>query len=326
MSFTVTQESFDSLASCCDNPSLYLEWNSVFVLPDWLKIWWKEFKPCSELYLGAVRQDDRIIGIAPLLVSEGTASFIGNKDVCDYLDFVISPGEENHFFNALFSDLRQKGVNQLDLQALRPDSTVLTSLLDTAGEQGYETLCRPEDVSMELDLPPTWEEYLERLTSKQRHEVKRKLRRLTEAGEVEYRVLEDRAAIFQSMDTFLEMFTESRSDKAAFLTGRMESFFRSLTDTLAGKGLLKMGVLNLDSKPAAMIIYFDYNDVIYLYNSGYDRQYESLSVGLLSKVLCIRESIRQGKKKFDFLRGNEVYKYRLGGKEVPLNSCRITIK
>jgi len=326
MSFSVTQESFDSLASCCDDPSHCLEWNTVFVRPDWLKIWWKEFKPCSELYLGAVRQDDGIIGIAPLLVGEGKASFIGNADVCDYLDFIVSPGNETQFFTSLFDDLKQKGVNQLDLHALRPDSTAMTSLLDAAGERGYETDCQPEDISVEMDLPGTWEEYLEQLSSKQRHEVKRKLRRLTEAGKVEYRALEGKAAISELIDTFLEMFTESRADKADFLTGGMESFFRALADDLAETGLLKLGLLTLDSKPAAMIMYFDYNDTIYLYNSGYNREFESLSVGLLSKVLCIQESIRQGKKKFDFLKGNEVYKFRLGGKEVPINNCRITIK
>jgi CelD/BcsL family acetyltransferase involved in cellulose biosynthesis len=64
---------------------------------------------------------------------------------------------------------------------------------------------------------------------------------------------------------------------------------------------------------------------MFLYNSGFDPQYESLSVGLLSKVLGIQESIREGKKKFDFLKGGEVYKERLGGHEIPLHRCRIII-
>jgi CelD/BcsL family acetyltransferase involved in cellulose biosynthesis len=49
-------------------------------------------------------------------------------------------------------------------------------------------------------------------------------------------------------------------------------------------------------------------------------------VGLLCKVLCIKESIQEGKKRFDFLKGAETYKYHLGGGEVPLYSCQITIK
>ena len=70
---------------------------------------------------------------------------------------------------------------------------------------------------------------------------------------------------------------------------------------------------------------FDYNGSIYLYNSGYDPAYTSLSAGLICKILAIKASIEQGKKRFDFLKGSEFYKYHLGGKEVPLYRCQITI-
>ncbi|MBA7547760.1 hypothetical protein ES705_40196 [subsurface metagenome] len=326
MSYTITQESFDSLASCWANPSHSLRWNSLFVLPVWLKVWWQEFGAGAELRLGAIRQEEEVIGVAPLLVREGKTSLIGSADVCDYLDFIVAPGRERDFFSVLLDDLREKGINQLDLSPLRPDSTVLTYLVSIAQNRGYEVLCHPEDVSLELDLPSTWDEYLGILTSKQRHEVKRKLRRLEEAGNVKYRIVEDTGATREAMNTFLRMFAESRTDKAAFLTAQMESFFRSLADNMAEVGLLRLGILELDTQPTAMVMCVDYNDCMYLYNSGYNPQYNSLSVGLLCKVLCIKESIQEGKKRFDFLKGDETYKYHLGGGEVPLYSCQITIK
>ena len=326
MSYVVTQESFDNLASCCADPRHFLRWNSIFVLPTWLKVWWQEFGTGAELYLRAVRQGEKIIGIAPLQVREGVASVIGSPDVCDYLDFVVAPGMERDFFNVLLDDLKQKNINHLDLRPLRPDSTVLTHLVGIAQNQGHEVLCHPEDVSVELDLPSTWEEYLTRLTGKQRHEVRRKLRRLSEAGKIDYHFVKGGAAVNNAMDTFLKMFSESRTDKAIFLTARMESFFRLLADTMAKAGLLWLSVLELDTVPTAMIMCFDYNDCVYLYNSGYDRRYDALSVGLLCKVLCIKESIRAGKKRFDFLKGDETYKYQLGGRKVPLYRCQITIK
>jgi len=84
---------------------------------------------------------------------------------------------------------------------------------------------------------------------------------------------------------------------------------------MAGAGLLKLGTLALDGKQVAQLICFDYNNCIYLYNSGYNPDYVSLSVGLLSKALAIKDAIEKGKKKFDFLKGAEVYKYHLGGKK-----------
>src|SRR3989304_3135434 len=115
MSYTITQESFDSLASLWTDPKRHLEWDLVFTLPAWLKLWWQDFKPSSELYLGAVRRQGEIIGIAPLQLKDNTASFVGSRDVCDYLDFVVAPGADSDFFRVLIDDLKQKGINRLDL-------------------------------------------------------------------------------------------------------------------------------------------------------------------------------------------------------------------
>ena len=143
---------------------------------------------------------------------------------------------------------------------------------------------------------------------------------------MDYHFITDKTAVHDAMDTFLKLFAESREDKATFLTARMESFFRLLADTMAEAGRLRFGILELDTLPVAMIMVFDYNDCIYLYNSGYDPRYTSLSVGLLCKILCIKESIKDGKERFDFLKGDERYKYQLGGIELPLSRCQITIK
>jgi len=273
-----------------------------------------------------VRQRDKIIGIAPLSVKEKTASIVGSADVCDYLDFVVAPGKGRDFFTVLLDDLRQKGINHLDLRPLRPDSAVLTDLVDTAKERKYDVRCQLEDVSLELELPSSWDEYLQILTPKQRHEVRRKLRKLWEADKVDYHIVEDSAAVHDVMDTFLELFSESREDKATFMTAQMESFFRSLAGTMAEARLLRLGILELDTLPVAMVMCFDYNDCVYLYNSGYNPDYSALSVGLLSKVLCIKDNIHRGRKRVDFLKGRESYKYHLGGREIPLYSCQIIIK
>ncbi len=326
MSYTITQENFASLTSFWKDLRHNLRWNSIFILPGWLAVWWQAFGSGAELYLCAVWQREKIIGIAPLLIREQTAFIMGSSDVCDYLDFAVAPGMERDFFAALLDDLGQKGINHLDLRPLRPDSTVLTDLVSIAQNRGYQVLCNLEDVSLVLDLPSTWEKYLAILTGKQRHEVRRKLRRLGEAGNVNYHIVEDSAAVNDAMDAFLKMFSESRKDKATFMTTRMGSFFRSIGNTMAEAKLLRLGILELDTRPTAMVMCFDYNDCVYLYNSGYDPNCSSLSVGILSKVLCIKDSIQKGRRKFDFLKGGESYKYDLGGREIPLYSCQITIK
>ncbi len=320
MSYSITEESFISLSSYWKDPNLNLNWASPFVLPVWMEVWWQTFRADAELYLRAVRQDGEIIGIAPLMVKDKTAYIIGSADVCDYLDFIIAPDREKDFFTALLDYLEQKGTNTLNVLSARQDSSVLTELLPVARSRKYSIISDKEDVSLELELPSDWSEYLEALAAKHRHEVERKLRRFSEAGKAAYRSLEDAA----SVDIFLRLFTESRGDKATFLTAGMESFFRSLADAMAKAGMLRMGILELDNLPAAMVMCFDYNSCVYLYNSGYDPRFRSLSAGLVCKVFCIKDSIERGRKRFDFLKGGEAYKYHLGGREIALYNCVIT--
>jgi CelD/BcsL family acetyltransferase involved in cellulose biosynthesis len=325
MSYTLTVESLDDITSSWGDLRQCLKWGSIFVLPAWLKVWWEAFGRDGELYLRTLRQGEKIIGFAPLLVDKRTASFVGSADVCDYLDFAITPGRERDFFKVLVDDLREQGIKKLDLRPLRPDSTVLAQLVNIAQNRGYEVTCLSEDVSLELDLPATWNEYLAILKSKQRHEVRRKLRRLWEADSVEHRCVEVGQEVEDYLDIFLKLFSLSKDEKANFMNDNRESFFRSLAKAMAEIGLLRLGILQLDKVPVAMTMGFDYNGSHYLYNSAYDPQFGYLSVGLLCKVLCLKESIEKGKKKWNFLKGGEPYKYQLGGQEVPLYSCQITI-
>jgi CelD/BcsL family acetyltransferase involved in cellulose biosynthesis len=325
MDYNIFESSLNGLNVLQSDSVSTLNWTSPFILPAWLQVWWQVFGAGERLFIREVKQGDRTIGIAPLLIKEGTAYFIGSTDVCDYQDFIVVPGREREFINVLLDDLPQNGIRSLDLKHVRPDAVVLTALAPLAKSRQYEVISEQEAVSYEMDLPSSFDEYLESLSAKQRHELRRKMRRLTEEGEIEYRFIERGKKLTTTLDDFLKMFVASRQDKAAFLTEQMKSYFRFLIDAMAGMGLLKIGVLALDAKPIAEVICFDYHDCIYFYNSGYDPQYVSLSAGLLSKVYAIKDSIAKGKKRFDFLKGAEPYKGHLGGKEVALYCCRINI-
>jgi CelD/BcsL family acetyltransferase involved in cellulose biosynthesis len=266
-----------------------------------------------------------MIGLAPLQLKGSSASFIGGIDVCDYQDFITVAGREAAFFEILLDHLGRQGIAQLELGLLRPESTVLSYLVKTAESRGCKVTTSQEDVSLELELPATWEDYLGMLNGKQRHEVKRKFRRLEEAGEIKLQVVADPVEFQHRQDAFFELFKLSSSDKAAFMTDRMAAFFRALAGAMARAKLLKLCLLELNGTPAGAALCFDFNETLHLYNSGYDPRFQALSVGLLCKAMSIKNAIKSGRKKYDFLKGAETYKYRMGGREVPLYSCRILL-
>ena len=323
--YSVTEETFDSIKSLWLDPQQRLEWDCLFVLPGWLKAWWDNFASDQTACLWAVRHRDELIGIAPLIVQGKTARLMGDPDVCDCLDVIIAPGSAKVFFQNLIPHLKQNAIGRLDLGALRADSNIMRYLVPLAQDLNCEVACEAQEVSMELELPPTWGDFLYQLTGKERHELRRKLRRLNEAARINFRVIENATEVSQEISTFLALFKSNRSDKSSFMTDQRAAFFRALAAEMAGARILKLFFLDLDDTPAAAVMCFDYHATRYLYNNGYDNRHQSLSIGLLSKVLTIKDSIQRGKTRYDFLKGPESYKRRLGGKPVPLYRCRVHI-
>ena len=322
----ISEETFAGLESKYLQTDTNLNWNLVFTTPAWLEVWWQSFGAGSTLHLRAVSQNNRLIGIAPLQLKNSTASIVGNVDVCDYQDFVIVPGKEAEFFNAVLDDLLQRNISDLHLETIRADSTIVNYLIPLAQARGYKLEYQQSDVSSDMALPKTWEDYLAGLDGKQRHELRRKIRNLETLGEYRYRCISALGEMPAAIETFLKLFPESRGDKAQFMTSEMQNYFSNLTLSLASTGAVRFGILEFSGKPVAMVMYFDYNNSIYLYNSAYDPEYRTLSVGLISKAGCIRDSLEKGKVRFDFLKGPEQYKAYLGGTTIPLYSCHITLK
>jgi CelD/BcsL family acetyltransferase involved in cellulose biosynthesis len=320
--YTVTTETFDTITAYWSDPDHRLGWDCLFVVPGWLKVWWQTFGTGWEPHLCSIRDNDELIGIAPLLFQQDKARLFGSPDVCDYLDVIVTPGSGRVFFQNLIPYLRQHGISQLDLGVVRADSIIFSDLFPAAESLNCNVFQEPEDVSMELDLPSTWDEFLKQLTGKERHEIRRKLRRLNEAARVNFRIVESQDEVSEGIDLFLALFKLNRSDKSDFMTDQRAEFFRALAQEMAAPGILKLFFLDLDGTPVAAVMCFDYKSTVYLYNNGYDNRFGSLSVGLLSKVFAIQDSIERGKNKYDFLKGTEAYKHRLGGKPVQLYRCQ----
>ncbi|NLC11787.1 MAG: GNAT family N-acetyltransferase [Firmicutes bacterium] len=325
MPYSVSEESFTSLISLYKKTSNSLKWEPLFILPPWLKVWWQEFGSCYELLLLSVRKGEEVIGLAPLKKKDDTASLIGSSDVTDYVDFIVSPGREEIFFELILTGLQKKGIKYLELKHFRPESAIANYMVKAAREKGLLLSLEPEEKSLEISLPDSWEAYLALLSKKQRHEVRRKIRNLKKAGQINFRLLSGRDELAGWTDSFFRLFRESRQDKASYMTPKREAFFRSMLETMAEWNLLKMGVLEFEAEPAALTLMFDYQHRILLYNSGYNPRLRHLSAGLVSKLLCIKDSIKKNRKVFDFLKGDEAYKYRLGGKEVPLYRCLLSL-
>ena len=325
MTISIQKENFESIGGEWESILPHTDANTIFITPWWQQLWWRRYgSDDASLDIFSVRNDDALLGVAPLMTRGDTLSFLGDTDLFDYHDFLVRDGCEDDFYGALWQHIEAMDWKTMELKSLRESSETLRRFPELAEANGWATAVTEEDVSPFADLQPSWDEYVSGLRKKDRHELRRKLRRLNNGNDATQYAFRQPDEIADAMPEFFRLMRASRPDKDDFLTDDREGFFNELAQELASRDQFMLFFLELNDVRVASCICFDYNDSYLLYNSGYDPEYSALSVGLLNKALCIQDAIETGKNSFDFLRGNERYKYNLGGTNQTIHELTIT--
>ncbi|MQF64540.1 GNAT family N-acetyltransferase [SAR202 cluster bacterium AC-409-J13_OGT_754m] len=316
--------SFDDIVHNWDAVLSLSKIKSPFLTYQWQSSWWQEFGAKQGLSILEIESGQQIIGIASLRYENGDLTLVGDQDLCDHNDFLISEGNEFAFYTALLDYLENCEWNNLILYSLTDGSPTLELFPELAKDKGYDVEIRLQDVSPGAVLPVNWDEYLSSLSKKHRHELKRKLRRLESQESIRWYSIDDLRDIEDGMDHFFRLLKMSKDTKYKFLTPERERFFRSIGKNLGGIGLVKLFFMEIEGERVASALCFDYDSKRFLYNSGFNPEYGYYSVGLLLKALSLKSAIEDNKTYYDFLRGDEPYKYHLGGVDQHLFNMVIT--
>lgn len=289
--------------------------DTIFLTWEWQSLWWEFFGKGYQLLLLTARREEELVGIAPLFYAdEGIIRLVGGIEISDYLDIIALSGHEREVWSAFLAYLLEEcSWDTLDLHNLPAASPTREVLLSLEEEYGLKVEASLEDVCPLILLPETWEEYLQILDKKRRHELRRKLRKAQREARVDWYLVNEDADLASEMEKFLDLHQQSSPHKDQFMDQAMQRFFQAMAKSTFEAGWLRLGFILINGLKMATLLCFDYGDSILLYNSGYDpERYRALSPGVLATAHCIEEAIQQKKKVFDFLRGSEGYKYRLG--------------
>jgi len=161
-------------------------------------------------------------------------------------------------------------------------------------------------------LNGSFDEYLSRLDKKQRHEIRRKMRRAAESGRVRFYVVDKSADIETELDAFFHLMVQD-PNKAMFLRDAMREQMSSTIQASYEQGYLWLGFLEVDGEKVAASLNFDYKNKLWGYNSGVSRAHMELSPGWVLLAHVIQWCCENNRYEFDFMRGDEEYKYRFGG-------------
>jgi CelD/BcsL family acetyltransferase involved in cellulose biosynthesis len=280
----------------------------------WQTEWQHAFAADRRLEIRTVEDGDgALVGALPLFEAEpGLLRIIGGADVSDYLDVLAVAGREEDVWTALLQG-RAAEPEAWQLHAVPASSPTVTALPGLASACGLRAVATVEERCPVLDLPASWDDYLAALPSKHRHELQRKTRRLRrEAGDARVSVARRREEIETRFGDFLDLHRRSRVGKERFMDARMEKFFRRVMGELADVGGAALWFLDVPSGPAAGFVVLEWERTVGLYNSGFHPDRAALAPGLVLLVHLIEDAILRGKKRFDFLRGEERYKYEFG--------------
>jgi CelD/BcsL family acetyltransferase involved in cellulose biosynthesis len=117
------------------------------------------------------------------------------------------------------------------------------------------------------------------------------------------------AEIEARVGEFLDLHRRSRTGKARFMDERMERFFRRVLIAFAEREACRLWFLDTPAGPIAAFVTIEWDGTVGLYNSGFDPERAALSPGVVLLAQVVRDAIARGRRTFDFLRGEERYKY-----------------
>ena len=287
---------------------------SVFLTWQWQTEWSQAFTAERPIQiLAATDAAGTLAGLLPLYEDGPERQrILGGVDVSDYLDVIAPDGGEAEVWTALLQHRAGQTV-AWDLHGIRSASATATLLPGLAPAHGLTASVEREDRCPVLALPKTWDEYLARLSGKDRHELRRKIRRLERelpgASPSSHATV---AGWDEAMTRFLTLHRLSKVGKARFMDERMERFFRSATARLAAAGWARLWFLEFEGAAVAGFLCLEYGGSVGLYNSGFDPARATLAPGIVLLAHVIRDAIDRGFPVFDFLRGEEPYKYGFG--------------
>lgn len=295
-----------------------------FLRHEFLRQWWDtcgggEWEK-GKLCIITAYDADRLVGIAPFFYKSNRGAkpdlmLIGSFEITDYLDFIVLPEYLDRFVQGLFSFLTTSGIQEwrsVDLYNILDYSPSLAVLGKAAGLVGWKTQSEVLQKAPYISLPGDWETYLCGIDKKQRHEIRRKMRRLAESGH-DYRwyVVEDPHSVDSEVEAFLDMMVQDE-EKKEFLKPLMREQMKETMHCAFDTGCLHLSFLEIDGKKAAGYFSFNYLNRLWVYNSCLNREFSELSPGWVLLGYLLMQANEDKFDEFDFLRGNETYKYRFG--------------
>jgi len=310
---------------------LRVEWQAMFCASgappflswEWLSTWYKWFGQERHPFLLCARECGNLIALLPLCAEKRQSSrfsprlkrmsFMGESyGASDYLDILALPEFKQKSADIFINYLAlPRSFDLLELEGIAADSCTLQSLTRRFANDGrFRYRIVPQYICPRMSLDSRWEDLLER--SRRSDYFKRCMKRLNKIASFEFRVISEANEIPAAFGRLLELHVGrwiDRGGSSAFRTAEQKGFMFDAAAELARAGMTRFEEIWLEGECRASLFGFESGDCYYFFLSGFDQAWSKYSLGSTLLWLSISEASRRGLKMYDFLRGDENYKF-----------------
>ncbi len=315
-----------------------LSGDSPFRSWDWLATWWKHYgdpgrrqrdrgraSPDRQLHVLAVYGENRngdqrpLIGVAPwfldrTIVKGNVLRWMGCGEACtDHLSLICKPEDRERVAIEAAEALTVQcdDWDRLDLSAVDADDYAALALAAHLEERECLVSRQEADSCWVLDLPASWDEYLAAVSKSHRKQLRQLERRVLESDRVQWHPVTNSAEFETAWPVLVDLHQRRRrslGESGCFASQSFHHFHYEVARRMLQRGQLRMSWLALDGSPAAAEYHLADRGATYAYQGGVDPERLEDEPGRLSTILCLRRAIKEGHRRFDFLRGDEPYK------------------
>jgi CelD/BcsL family acetyltransferase involved in cellulose biosynthesis len=279
-----------------------------FLYPGWFQAWRSAFG-AGALRLVTARRGDRLVGIVPMQARRGAWRSPTNAHSPGF-DLLALDAEA---LTALSAALFQDRVRDLAVTPLDASGPALRTLGEAARARGYRMFLRPASRAPYLRLAADLRAHESSLSHNLRHDVRRRLRRLCEAGVVSVQLSDGSTDLDDLLEEGFRVEALSwKGRRGTAIASREETtrFYAALARWAAAVGWLRLAFLRMDGRAIAFQLDLELRSTYYSLKIGYDPEFERFSPGKLLAYTMVSRAVASGLEVYELLGTDEPWKDR----------------
>ena len=323
----VDKYSVSVIKSIHDWENTHEQWNNlleksksknIFLTFEWQYSWWNIFSNDNKkLFIIHVYNNNTLVGIAPLYINnikhgpfhQKRFEFIGSPEAgSDYLDVICMAGEEIFISNTIYKYIYNcfKEWDSLYFYDFPSNSMFFMNFICELNNDGKYCALNTASYCPTINLPNKIEEYRSSMSSKRRQKLNWKINNLTQKGHVETVNI-----ICDGSDKYIDDYFDFYEKVRNINNKKLREFIKYYNNYIGNNSTIQIITLKQNENKLASILHFIYGERKYSYLTATNKNYDkNASVGEILVYECIKISIEEKFIKYDFLKGEEPYKFK----------------